>query len=63
MKKKVNNCCDCGLPCMLFCPLRDDSYIFACDECGDEVIQEDLYEYEGKEICGDCLLRIFPKAY
>lgn len=63
MKIKVNNCCDCGLPCMLFCPLRDDSYEYHCDECGDEVLAEDLYDYEGKEICKDCLLEIMPKAY
>ena len=63
MKKKVDNCCDCGKPCMLFCPLRDDSWEYYCDECGDDVYQKDLYEYEGKEICSDCLLRIIPKAY
>ena len=63
MKTKVNSCCDCGLPCMLFCPLRDDSYIYKCDKCGTEVRSEDLYEYDGIEICGDCLLEITPKAY
>ena len=63
MKTKVNGCVDCGLPCMLFCPLRDDSYVYKCDKCGEEVSPEDLYEYEGEEICEDCLLEIMPKAY
>ena len=63
MKIKVNNCVDCGLPCMLFCPLRDDSYIYICDKCGAEVNPEDLYDYDGEEICADCLLEIVPKAY
>ena len=63
MKTKVNNCYDCGLPCMIFCPLRDGSYEYYCDECNEEVNPEDLYEYDGKEICGDCLLEIVPKAY
>ena len=51
MKIKVNGCVDCGKPCMLFCPLRDDSYIWECDKCGDET---QLYEYEEKELCIDC---------
>ena len=52
MKVKVNGCIDCGLPCMLFCPLRDDSYIYRCDECGDET---QLYEWDGQELCLDCI--------
>jgi hypothetical protein len=52
MKIKVNNCVDCGLPCMLFCPLRDDSWEWHCDECGEET---KLYEWEGQELCLDCI--------
>lgn len=52
MKKKINGCVDCGKPCMLFCPLRDDSWEFYCDDCGDET---QLYEYEGKELCLNCV--------
>ena len=52
MKVKVNGCVDCGLPCMLFCPLRDDSYIWTCDECGCET---QLYEWDGQELCLDCI--------
>lgn len=58
MKIKVNNCCDCGLPCMLFCPLRDDSYIWECDECGDET---QLYEYNDKELCLSCIEKLLEK--
>ena len=63
MKIKVNNCCDCGKPCMLFCPLRDDSYEYICDICHEEVSSDELYYYEGKEVCVDCLLKEIPKAY
>ena len=52
MKKKVNNCCDCGKPCLLFCPLRDDSWEYYCDECGDET---KLYDWEGQELCISCI--------
>lgn len=52
MKVKVNGCIDCGLPCMLFCPLRDESYVWSCDKCGTET---QLYEWEGQELCLDCI--------
>ena len=52
MKVKVDNCVDCGLPCMPFCPLRDGSYEYRCDECGEE---EKLYEFNGRELCILCV--------
>ena len=52
MKRKVNNCIDCGKPCMLFCPLRDDSWEYVCDECGRA---KKLYEWDGRELCIDCI--------
>ena len=59
MKIKVNGCVDCGLPCMLFCPLRDDSWEYHCDECGEE---KQLYEYDGKQLCADCILDSLEKV-
>ena len=59
MKTQVNGCVDCGLPCMLFCPLRDDSYIFTCDECGDET---QLYEWDGQELCLSCIEHFLEKV-
>ena len=58
MKIKVNNCVNCGLPCMLFCPLRDDSYEWVCDECGEPT---QLYDYDGQELCLDCIERRLAK--
>ena len=52
MKVKIDNCVDCEKPCMLFCPLRDDSYIYSCDECVDET---QLYEWDGQELCLECI--------
>ena len=54
MRKKVNNCCDCGIPCTLFCSLRDDSWEYYCDNCGDEA---KLYDWEGRELCISCIER------
>ena len=59
MKVKVNGCVDCGLPCKLFCPLRDDSYIYRCDECGDET---QLYEWDGQELCLECIEKYLDKV-
>ena len=59
MKVKVNNCVDCGKPCMLFCPLRDDSYEYRCDECKEE---EQLYEWDGKELCLNCIEQKLTKV-
>ena len=58
MKVKANKCCDCQLPCLLFCPLRDDSYDYYCDECGDEA---QLYEFEGQELCLSCIEKQLEK--
>ena len=63
MRKKIDGCVSCGIPCMSYCELRDNSYEYTCDKCNEEVIPEDLYEYEGQEICKDCLLELVPKAY
>lgn len=65
MRKKVNNCVNCGLPCMMFCPLRDDSYAYYCDKCGYEVQADDLYidECTGDELCLDCIHDNLKRAY
>ena len=47
-----NECCDCGLPCLgNSCPNRNVPH-FYCDDCGCE---EDLYEFENKQLCIDCI--------
>lgn len=63
MRKKIDGCVCCGLPCLSYCNLRDESYEYICDRCGVEVYRADLYEYDGEEICQDCLLELVPKAY
>ena len=59
MKIKVDNCCDCGKPCMLFCPVRDNSWEWHCDECDSET---QLYEFEGRELCAECILQSLDKV-
>ena len=47
-----NECVGCDVPCMGGgCPLRHVEH-FYCDECGDET---QLYDFDGQELCLDCI--------
>ena len=53
----TNECVNCGLPCIFkACPYYEVKH-FKCDRCGDEDIT--LYNYDGEQICKDCLLKEF----
>ena len=60
MVKYENECVDCavpGYPCRgSACELRKVAHYY-CDKCGTE---DTLYEYEGQELCGECLLEEVP---
>lgn len=60
MRKIANECCNCatpGYPCLgSSCPRRRVER-FYCDKCGFEAT---LREYEGKELCVECLLEEIP---
>lgn len=43
-------CVNCG---------RGDYTAYCCDECGNE---DTLYDFDGYEICADCLLSRFNKV-
>lgn len=38
------------------CPNRHVKHLY-CDKCGEDVGK--LYEFNGKELCGDCVLKEF----
>lgn len=53
MKKVENECMQCGLPCIReACPHYKVTRYY-CDECKKEV--EELYCFEGEELCLDCI--------
>lgn len=59
MIRYENDCVDCGLPCqMSSCPYYSVPHYY-CDSCGDE---DELYEYEGEQLCKYCLLLAVPKV-
>lgn len=52
MRRLENDCVDCGMPCIgNSCPYRNVEHLY-CDECGDET---QLYEFDGEELCIDCI--------
>ena len=56
MKEVQDECVGCGLYCLgSSCPNRN-VVRFYCDKCGDETT---LYDYDGQELCADCLLEEF----
>ena len=44
------HCIGCG---------RRNSPHYYCDECKDENLPSDLYDYDGDMLCEDCLLKKF----
>lgn len=54
---KENYCVGCEI-CMN-CGRKYDYYFHACDECGSD---EQLYKYDGKELCDECLLSHFDEV-
>lgn len=58
MVRIENQCCDCavpGYPCIGFSCPRRHVRIYECDECKDEVDQGELFEFDGEELCIDCI--------
>lgn len=59
MRRIENDCVGCDLPCIgNACPYRNVPHYY-CDECGDEIT---LYEFEGKELCLDCIEKLLDKV-
>ena len=59
MVKYENECVGCPpeMGCIgSACPNRNVKYLY-CDKCGDDA--EKLYVVDGKEICEDCLHKMF----
>ena len=63
MIRYENECVGCtglGLPCMGdSCPNRMVPR-FYCDRCKEEV--DDLYDFDGEELCGECVLKSLEKV-
>lgn len=57
MRYYESGCFSCDLPCIYeSCPYYRVEY-FVCDFCKEENVK--LYDYNGYEICVDCLIKQF----
>ena len=58
-----DECCGCATPsypCMgSACPNRSVPHLY-CDRCKEEA--DTLYEYEGEQVCIDCILESLNKV-
>ncbi len=60
MRVVVNECVDCGLPCLgSSCP-KKNVVRYLCDECEEEeelyyFDGEELYYFDGEELCLNCI--------
>lgn len=65
MRTVTDECVGCtsmGLPCMgSSCPNRNVTRYY-CDRCKEEFESEELYKYEGEEVCAECILKDFEKV-
>lgn len=64
MREVKDECCGCAVPaypCMgSSCPNKNVVHYY-CDRCKSEFGAEELYQYEGEEVCGDCILEDFER--
>lgn len=56
-----DDCCGCDWYTCNGCMYNHELPHLYCDECQDEC--EKLYEYDGQELCEDCLMKIVDVEY
>ena len=59
MKRVENDCVGCELPCLGDSCQYLNVIHFYCDDCGDET---QLYEFDGEELCIDCIEKRLKKV-
>ena len=58
MKRIENHCYSCNLLCTDLCELRKVP-VWYCDHCEREFDPASLYDYDGEDLCEECLLKEF----
>ena len=62
MKKIIKECCDCAVPaypCIGDSCHRQHVPHWYCDICEEEFSPDELYDFDGKDFCKECLLTQF----
>lgn len=57
--EKIDECVNCGLPCLGDACPRMNVVKCTCDDCGKTFEPEELYVYEDDMLCEPCLLNKF----
>lgn len=53
--KYESQCVSCGFPCRYEDCRNYRVKVLICDDCGEEF--DVLYQFDGEELCGDCVLK------
>lgn len=65
MVKIENECRGCATesyPCLgSSCRYRHVPVCY-CDKCNQETDEDEFYDYDGEQVCEECLLKIIPKV-
>ena len=62
MTQFKHECCDCATgayPCQGSSCTQGTMHYY-CDACGEET--EQLYQFDGEELCADCVLEKLPRV-
>ena len=61
--KIENHCVDCGQHCKGdLCPNRNVEVCY-CDNCDEMIAFDDVYFYEGMDVCENCLKALSKKEW
>ena len=60
MIEKRSGCVDCGSPCMGHACPNYQIKVYICDNCGNEVEPNELYDIDAGQFCGQCVLEHLP---
>ena len=66
MSRRVENEC-VGCPTEMgclgsSCPNRNVLYI-SCDECGEDLFEDEVYEFDGNDYCEKCAKKLYPDEF
>ena len=63
MIKTENHCVDCGMHCLGDACRHRNVKVCYCDKCEDEINIDDVYCYDGMDVCENCLKDMCKKEW
>lgn len=61
MVKYEDFCVDCEWCRGIACPYAKKIPVYYCDDCGEEIVDDEVYEVDSEELCEHCLKERFRK--